>query len=69
LAEFLEERFRDEFRPVFEAWLALNPSENPDAPPTPFTMSEHVIAERIDADEAACWSWRWCSSSSGRDCC
>ena len=52
LAEFLEERFRDEFRPAFEAWLALNPLENPDAPPTPFTMSEYVIAEQIDAAEA-----------------
>ena len=35
LADFYEERFRDEFKPAFEAWLATEPVNNPDAPPTP----------------------------------
>jgi hypothetical protein len=52
LADFLEARFRDEFRPAFEAWLAQNPLEDPAAPATPFTMDEYVIAEQADADAA-----------------
>lgn len=45
LAAFLEQRFRDEFRPAFQAWLALDPLDNPDAPATPFEMQSYVIAE------------------------
>lgn len=52
LAEFLEQRFRDEFRPAFDAWAALDPVNNPDAPETPFTMDEYVIAEQAEADQA-----------------
>ena len=52
LASFLEERFRDEFRPAFDAWLAQQPLRNPDAPATPFVMDEYVIAEQVDVEEA-----------------
>lgn len=52
LAQFLEERFRDEFKPAFDAWVALDPVSNPDAPETPFAMDEYVIAEQAEADQA-----------------
>jgi hypothetical protein len=50
LADFYRHRFRDEFKPAFDAWIATNPRANPDAPATPFVMSEYRVAE---ADEAA----------------
>jgi hypothetical protein len=50
LAEFYERRFRDEFRPAFDAWLATHPLSDPDAPLTPFSMSQYRIA---DAEQAA----------------
>jgi len=58
LAGFFNERFRPEFRPAFDAWVATDPLTNPDAPPTPFAMPEYrleatVEAERLDAEAAA----------------
>jgi hypothetical protein len=53
LAAFLEERFRHEFRPAFDAWVALDPLTNPDAPASPLAMDEYVIAEQIEAEELA----------------
>lgn len=35
LAGAYEKRFRPEFRPAFEAWLATDPFDNPNAPPGP----------------------------------
>jgi len=54
LAEFYEDRFRDEFKPAFEAWLATNPFNNPDAPATPFSMPEYQLslAEKANQLEA-----------------
>ncbi len=54
LSDFYEERFRDEFMPAFEAWIALTPRTNPDAPPSPFAMPEYQLeaAARSDALEA-----------------
>ncbi len=49
LTEFYVDRFRDEFTPAFDAWLATDPLTNPDAPPTPFAMDEYQIAAREDA--------------------
>jgi hypothetical protein len=46
---FLFARFRDEFRPAVEAWLATRPLENPDAPRTPFAVPEY----RLEAEERA----------------
>jgi hypothetical protein len=54
LAAFYEQRFRDEFQPAFDAWLATDPFEDPDAPPTPFAMDEYVVAateQAADLDE------------------
>src|SRR5688572_6963600 len=38
LAAFYDDRFRPEFRPAFDAWLATDPLTEPAAPPTPFAM-------------------------------
>ena len=44
IARFLRERFRPEFRPAFEAWLASRPLKNPNAASTPFALPEYRIA-------------------------
>jgi hypothetical protein len=38
LAEFYNQRFRPEFRQLFDAWLATNPLINPQAGSTPFDL-------------------------------
>ena len=53
LAAFTEQRFRDEFRPAFQAWLALDPLHNSDAPSTPFTMKEYKVAAQERANALA----------------
>jgi hypothetical protein len=50
LSGFLYERLRSEFRPAVDAWLAQDPLENPAAAPTPFTLPEYKVAERVRAD-------------------
>jgi len=50
LADFYRERFRAEFTAAFDAWLATKPLTNPDAPKTPFEMSDYVVAENSKAD-------------------
>lgn len=50
LADFVLDRFRDEFRPAFDAWSATEPLTNPDAPPTPFAMDEYQLASQQQAD-------------------
>jgi hypothetical protein len=56
LQDFYETRFRDEFKPAFEAWIATKPLKTPGAPPTPFKMAEYRPAAKAEAaklDEAA----------------
>src|SRR3954469_6752610 len=50
LAGFYRTRFRDEFKPAFNAWLATNPLTNPNAPPTPFAMPQYKLKAEQDAD-------------------
>jgi hypothetical protein len=50
LADFYQNRFRDEFKPAFEAWLATDPVNNPDAPATPFSMPEYQLSMAAEAD-------------------
>lgn len=50
---FLFLRMRDEFQPALLAWLEADPLNNPDAPPTPFEMSEYVLAAAVEADRLA----------------
>jgi hypothetical protein len=49
LADFYRSRFRPEFKPAFDAWLATKPLESADAPPTPFLMPEYSLQARKDA--------------------
>jgi hypothetical protein len=42
LAALYERRFSPEFKVAFDAWIALDPFSNPDAPPGPSFMSEYV---------------------------
>ena len=48
---FLRLRFRDEFVPAVNAWVATDPVNNSDAPKTPLEMEEYVVAKSIEADE------------------
>ncbi len=50
---FLYKRFRDEFLPAVDAWLATGPIGNDEAPKTPFAMEEYVVAEQVKAIELA----------------
>ena len=50
LTTFYFERFRPEFRPAVDAWLATKPQTNPDAPRTPFAMPEYRLASRAEAE-------------------
>jgi len=52
-AEFIYERFPERLRVAADAWLALDPFENPDAPPSPFAMEEYVIPAAVQAEELA----------------
>lgn len=50
LAAFYVKRFRPEFRTAFDAWVATRPVTNPEAPSTPFAMSQYQLASRQEAD-------------------
>jgi hypothetical protein len=49
LADFYRERFRDEFKPAFDAWLAADPLTNANAPKTPFELPEYSLADNQEA--------------------
>lgn len=50
LAAFYFKRFREEFKPAVNAWLATRPLENDDAPLTPFAMPEYRLAAKAEAE-------------------
>jgi len=50
LADFYFKRFREEFEPAVKAWVATRPVKNPDAPLTPFAMSQYKLAAQAEAD-------------------
>lgn len=50
LVDFYEKRFRDEFEPAFEAWLATNPRTNAKAPLSPFAMPQYTLESQVEAD-------------------
>jgi hypothetical protein len=52
LSGFLYERFRAEFKTAADAWLALRPLENVNAPPTPFAMKEYQLAKSEEASRS-----------------
>jgi hypothetical protein len=45
-------RFRPGYRPAFHAWLATDPTHNPNAPPGPAYMPQYVIPEAAAAHAA-----------------
>jgi hypothetical protein len=51
LTALYERRFRDEFRPAFEAWLRDDPLNNPQAIPSPLLEKQYVIADAVKADK------------------
>lgn len=57
LARFYTERFDEELKPACEKWIALNPLENPDAPPRRFVSGLYIPRfdeeNREDLAEAA----------------
>jgi hypothetical protein len=50
LAALYERRFRDEFRPAFQAWLASDPLNNPEAESSPLREPEYRVAELEESD-------------------
>jgi hypothetical protein len=50
LADFYRKRFRAEFRPAFEAWVATRPRTNPTAPLSPFALAQYKLAATAQAD-------------------
>ncbi len=58
LADFYLRRFRAEFKPAVEAWIATKPLKNHSAPLTPFAMPQYRLeanaqAERLQATAEA----------------
>jgi hypothetical protein len=51
LEEFYRLRFRAEFRPAFDEWLAMTPLKNPKAPASPFALPSYRVEEAQVAAE------------------
>jgi hypothetical protein len=49
IAEFYERRFLPEFKPAFDAWIALDPINNSEAPPGPLYMPEYHSSKMEEA--------------------
>jgi hypothetical protein len=49
VADFYRQRFRDEFEAAYEAWIALDPFNNPNAPASPLAMPEYQLAAEQQA--------------------
>ena len=49
LTNFYRERFRPEFKPAFDAWIATRPLRTEGAPPTPFAMPQYRLAASAEA--------------------
>jgi hypothetical protein len=49
LVNFYRQRFRQEFRPAFNAWIATKPLKTKGAPLTPFPMPQYRLAAKAEA--------------------
>lgn len=49
LADFHDQRFRDEFQLAFRAWVQTDPFTDPSAPDSPFAMPEYTVAANEQA--------------------
>lgn len=52
LREFVETRFTDHFAVAFDAWMAMTPLANPEAPKSPFALPEYRPPGQAEAEEA-----------------
>ena len=50
LESFYRTRFRPEFKPAFNAWIAAKPIKTKGAPLTPFAMPQYRLAAKAEAD-------------------
>jgi hypothetical protein len=50
LTTFYESRFRDEFKPAFNEWVASRPRVNPEAAASPFQLDSYRLHENAVAD-------------------
>ena len=50
LATFYRRRFRPEFQPAFEAWVATRPRVNRSAPLSPFAMPQYKLAATAESN-------------------
>jgi hypothetical protein len=50
LTDLYERRFRPEFLPAFNAWLATDPLNNPAAIASPLLEKQYVLADSVKAD-------------------
>jgi hypothetical protein len=62
LTAFYSDRFRAEFKPAVEAWVATRPLKNRRAPLTPFAMPQYRLAEQTKSnllqEDAEQWAAR-----------
>lgn len=52
LRDFVQNRFTDHFAVAFDAWTAMSPLQNPDAPKGPFALPEYKPPGQAEAAEA-----------------
>lgn len=50
LSDFYEARFRTEFQPAFDEWIASKPLKNEDAAKSPFALNSYVLSSQLLAD-------------------
>jgi hypothetical protein len=63
LANFYFKRFRREFKPAVDVWVATRPRRNPDAPLTPFAMPQYRLQARTDSDTLAATAEAWAAKA------
>ena len=63
LADFYFARFRTEFKPAVDAWVATRPLQNDEAPLTPFAMPEYRLAAQEEADRLEADAERWSAAA------
>jgi hypothetical protein len=51
LMKFYEKRFSPELSVAFDAWIATDPANNPNAPKSPFSMPEYKVDEVEKSDQ------------------
>ena len=62
LRDFYFKRFRKEFKPAVNAWLATRPVQNPNAPLTPFAMPQYRSAARDEAERLEAQADEWAAT-------